>query len=155
MLNKYGLESSDVVDTPKVERSKLDEDPQGTPFDVTRYRSMVGSLMYLTASHPNLVFVVYMCAQYQAKPTEKYLTAVKWVFRYLKGAINLGLWYPKDTKFELTAFAYADLVGCQDTRRSTSGSAQFLGEKLVSWSSKKQKCTAIATSKAEYISLSG
>nr|GEY15657.1 hypothetical protein [Tanacetum cinerariifolium] len=95
MLKKYGLESCDIVDTPIVERSKLDEDPQGTEVDHTRYRSM-------------------------AKPTKKYLTTVKQVFD-------------------------ADHAGCQDIRRSTSGSAQFLGEKLVSWSSKKQKGTAIST----------
>ncbi|GKG06422.1 hypothetical protein Tco_0326508, partial [Tanacetum coccineum] len=77
MLKKYGLESSDVVDTPMVERSKLNEDPQGTLVDITRYRSMVGSLMYLTASHPDLVFAVCMCARYQAKPTKKHLTAMR------------------------------------------------------------------------------
>ncbi|GJZ54573.1 hypothetical protein Tco_0609458 [Tanacetum coccineum] len=96
---------------------------------------MVGSLMYLISSRPDLVFVVCMCSQYQARPTEKHLTAVKRVFRYLKGSINMGLWYLKDTEIELTAYAYADHAGCQDTRRSTSGSAQFLGDKLVSWSS--------------------
>ncbi|GKC24324.1 retrovirus-related pol polyprotein from transposon TNT 1-94 [Tanacetum coccineum] len=81
MLKKYGLESCETVDTPMVERLKIDEDPQGTQVDPTCYRSMVGSLMYLTASHPNLVFVVCMCAVYQANPTEKYLIAVKRVFR--------------------------------------------------------------------------
>nr|GEU77851.1 uncharacterized mitochondrial protein AtMg00810-like [Tanacetum cinerariifolium] len=116
MLKKYSLESSDAVHTPMVERSKLDEDPQGTPVDTTRYRSMVGSIMYLTASRPDLVFVFCMCARYQAKPTEKHLTAVKRVFRYLKGTINMGMWYPKETEFELTAFADADHAGCQDTR---------------------------------------
>ncbi|GKA51979.1 hypothetical protein Tco_0745175 [Tanacetum coccineum] len=155
MLKKYGFEKCDVVDIPMVGQSKLDEDPNGTPVDPTRYRGMVGSLMYLTASRPDLVFAVCMCARYQAKPTEKHLTAVKRVFRYLKGTINMGLWYPRDTGFNLTAFADADHAGCQDSRKSTSGSAQFLGEKLVSWSSKKQKCTAISSTEAEYISLSG
>ncbi|GJS78272.1 retrovirus-related pol polyprotein from transposon TNT 1-94 [Tanacetum coccineum] len=84
------------------------------------------------------------------KPTKKHLAAVKRVFRYLKGTLNMGLWYPKDTGFNLTAFADADHAGCQDLRKSTSGSAQFLGEKLVSWSSKKQNCTAISTTEAEY-----
>ncbi|GKB56262.1 retrovirus-related pol polyprotein from transposon TNT 1-94 [Tanacetum coccineum] len=82
-----------------------------------------------------------------AKPTEKHLTAVKHDFWYLKGTINMGMWYPKDTGFNLTAFVDADHAGCQDSRRSTLGSAQFLGDKLVSWSSKKQKCTAISTTK--------
>ncbi|GJT18295.1 retrovirus-related pol polyprotein from transposon TNT 1-94 [Tanacetum coccineum] len=90
-----------------------------------------------------------------AKPTEKHLNAVKWIFQYLKGTINMGLWYSKDTGMSLTAYADADHAGCQDTRRSTSGSAQFLGDKLVSWSSKKQKSTAISSTEAEYIALSG
>ncbi|GKA93778.1 hypothetical protein Tco_0815764 [Tanacetum coccineum] len=111
--------------------------------------------MYLTTSRPDLVFAVYMCARYQAKPTKKHLTAVKRVFWYLKGTINMGLWYQKDTNFNLTAFEDTDHTGCQDSRKSTSGSAQFVGEKLVSWSSKKQKCTAISITEAEYISLSG
>ncbi|GJR62771.1 retrovirus-related pol polyprotein from transposon TNT 1-94 [Tanacetum coccineum] len=101
-------------------RSKLDEDPQGTLIDPTRYRSMVGFLMYLTESRPDLVSDVYMRARYQAKPTEKHLTAVKRVFRYLKGTFNMGQWYLKDSEFGLIAFADA---GFQDTRRSTSGSA--------------------------------
>ncbi|GJZ73381.1 retrovirus-related pol polyprotein from transposon TNT 1-94 [Tanacetum coccineum] len=96
------------VDISMVERSKLNEDPNGTLVDRTRYRSMVGSLMYLIASHPDLVFVICMCAWYQAKPIEKHLTVVKRVFRYLKGTINIGLWYPKDTRFDLTAFTDAD-----------------------------------------------
>ncbi|GJZ38753.1 retrotransposon protein, putative, ty1-copia subclass [Tanacetum coccineum] len=154
MLKKYGLDQCDAIDIPMVGQSKLDEDPNRTPVDPTHYRGMVGSLKYLTASRPDLVFIVCICARYQAKPTEKHLNAVKHVFRYLKGTINMGLWYPKDTGFNLTAFADADHAGCQDSRPSTSGSAQFLGEKLVSWSSKKQKCTAISTIEAEYISLS-
>ncbi|GJR65967.1 hypothetical protein Tco_0012032 [Tanacetum coccineum] len=116
---------------------------------------MVGSLMYLSASRPDIVFAVCMCARYQAKPTEMHLTAIKRIFRYLKGTIHMGLWYPKDSGFELKAFADADYAGCHDTRRSTSGSAQFLGHRLVSWSSKKQKSTAISTTEAEYIALSG
>ncbi|GJV20888.1 retrovirus-related pol polyprotein from transposon TNT 1-94 [Tanacetum coccineum] len=97
-------------------RSKLDEDPNGTPVDPTCYRSMVGSLMYLTASRPYLVFLVCICARYQGKPTEKHLTTVKRVFGYLKGTINIGLWYPKDTEFDLTTFADTDHAGCQDSR---------------------------------------
>ncbi|GKE12717.1 hypothetical protein Tco_1416268 [Tanacetum coccineum] len=138
-----------------VDRLKLDEDPLGIPVDQTRFRSMVSSLMYLTASRPDLIFVVCMCARYQASPTKKYLEALKRVFRYLRGTINWGLWYPKDTAMALTAYEDADHAGCQETRRSTSGSAQFLGDKLVSWSSKKQKSTAISTTEAEYIDMSG
>nr|GEX34760.1 uncharacterized mitochondrial protein AtMg00810-like [Tanacetum cinerariifolium] len=88
------------------------------------------------------------------KPNEKHLQAVKQIFRYLKGTINIGLWYSKDTDMSLLAYADADHAGCHEMRRSTSGSAQFLGDKLVSWSSKKQKSIAISSTKAEYISLS-
>ncbi|GJS18081.1 hypothetical protein Tco_0412553 [Tanacetum coccineum] len=155
IIKKYGLLTSDSVDTPMVEKSKLDEDLQGKPVDATLYRGMIGSLMYLTSSRPDLIYAVCLCARYQAKPTEKHLNAVKRIFRYLKGTINMGLWYSKDTGMSLTAYADADHAGCQDTRRSTSGSAQFLGDKLVSWSSKKQKSTAISSTEAEYIALSG
>nr|GEW17072.1 retrovirus-related Pol polyprotein from transposon TNT 1-94 [Tanacetum cinerariifolium] len=155
ILKKFGMDSSDSVDTPMVDRLKLDEDLSGIPVDHTRFRSMVGSLMYLIASRPDFVFAVCMCARYQAKPTKKHLEALKRVFRYLKGTINWGLWYPKDTAMALTAYADADHEGCQDTRRSTSGSAQFLGDKLVSWLSNKQQSTTISTTEAEYITMSG
>ncbi|GJR00713.1 retrovirus-related pol polyprotein from transposon TNT 1-94 [Tanacetum coccineum] len=111
--------------------------------------SMMGQI------RPDLIYAVCLCVRYQAKPTEKHLNAVKWIFRYLKGTINMGLWYSKDIGLSMTAYTDADHAGCQDTRSSTSRSAQFLGNKLVSWSSKKQKCTAISSIEAEYIALSG
>jgi hypothetical protein len=154
ILKKFGFASCDSVDTPMVERTKLDEDAEGTPVDQTKYRSMIGSLMYLTASRPDLLFAVCMCARYQSKPTKKHLEAVKRVFRYLHGTVHMGLWYPKDTNMALTAYSDADHAGCQDTRRSTSGGAQFLGDKLVSWSSKKQMSTSISSTEAEYIAMS-
>nr|GEV52765.1 hypothetical protein [Tanacetum cinerariifolium] len=134
---------------------KLDEDLQGKPVDATLYCGMIGSLMYLTSSRPDLIYAVCLCARYQAKSTEKHLQAVKRIFRYLKRTVNIGLWYSKDIDMSLTAYADVDHAGCQDTRHSTSGSAQFLGDKLVSWSSKKKKSTAISSTEAGYISLSG
>ncbi|GKA06010.1 retrovirus-related pol polyprotein from transposon TNT 1-94 [Tanacetum coccineum] len=154
-LKKYGMKSSDPVDTPMVEKSKLDEDTQGKVIDPTHYRGMVGTLMYLTASRPDLTFVVCMCARYQAKPTEKHLHAIKRIFKYLRGTVNRGLCYPKDSSIALTAYADDDHAGYQDTRRSTSGSMQLLGDRLVSWSSKRQKSDTISSMKAEYIALSG
>ncbi|GJR26915.1 retrovirus-related pol polyprotein from transposon TNT 1-94 [Tanacetum coccineum] len=154
-LKKYGMETYEPADTPMVEKSKLDEDPQRKAVDPIRYRGMIGTLMYLTASRPDLVFDVCMCARYQAKPFEKHLHAVKRIFRYLRGTINMGLWYPKDFCIALTAFADADHAGCQDTRKSTFGSMQLLGDRLVSWSSKKQKNTVMSSTKVEYIALSG
>ncbi|GJV28301.1 hypothetical protein Tco_1384749 [Tanacetum coccineum] len=141
------------VDTPMVDKTKLDAYLQGKPVDPTHYCGMIGSLMYLASSRPDLVFAVCMYARYQAQPTKKHLHAVKRIFLYLKGTINMGLWYSKDTGIALTT--YADYAGCQDSRHSTSGSAQLLGDKLVSWSSKKQKSTAISSTEAEYITLSG
>ncbi|GKF49135.1 hypothetical protein Tco_0142386, partial [Tanacetum coccineum] len=132
----------------------LDADLSGTPIDQTKYRSMVEALMYLTTSRPDIVHATCYCTRYQARPTEKHLREVKRIFRYLKNTINMGLWYLKDTGFELTAFLDSDHASCLDTRKSTSGGIQFLGgDKLVSWSSKKQDCTLMSSAKAEYMSL--
>ncbi|GJU53264.1 retrovirus-related pol polyprotein from transposon TNT 1-94 [Tanacetum coccineum] len=136
-----GLQISQSPRGVFINQSKLDEDLQGKPVDPTHYCCMIGSLMYLISSRPDLVFAVYMCARYHAKPTKKHLHAVKQIFRYMKGTSDMGLWYSKDSCITLTTYADADQVGCQDTRRSTSGNAQFLGDKLVSWSFKKQKST--------------
>ncbi|GJZ40988.1 retrovirus-related pol polyprotein from transposon TNT 1-94 [Tanacetum coccineum] len=133
-LKKYKMESCDPVDTPMMDKSKLNEDTQGKAVDPTHYHGMVGTLMYLTSSRPDLVYAVCMCARYQARPTEKHLHAVKRIFRYLRGTVNRGLWYSKDSAIALTAFTDADHTGCQDTRRSTSGSMQLLGDRLVRWS---------------------
>ncbi|GJR66510.1 hypothetical protein Tco_0012575 [Tanacetum coccineum] len=115
---------------------------------------MIGALMYLTSSRPDIVYATCLCARYQAMPTEKHLKEVKRIFRYLQGTVNMGLWYTKDFGFELTRFSDADYAGCKDTFKSTSGGTQFLGKKLVSWSSKKQDCTTLLTAEAEYVSLS-
>nr|GEV61118.1 uncharacterized mitochondrial protein AtMg00810-like [Tanacetum cinerariifolium] len=111
MIIKYGLLSSDSVDTPMVEKKKLDENLQGIPVDATLYHGMIGSFMYLTSSRPDLIYTVCLCARYQTKPTEKHLNAVKQIFRYLKGTINIGLWYLKDTDMSLTAYADVDHAG--------------------------------------------
>ncbi|GJR41196.1 retrotransposon protein, putative, ty1-copia subclass [Tanacetum coccineum] len=111
------IESSDPVDTSMVKKYKLDEDPQGKSIYPTHYRRMVGTLMYLIASRPDLTFVVFMCARYQEKPTEKHFHAIKRIFKYLRGTVNRGLWYPKDSSIALTSYADVDHAGCQDTRR--------------------------------------
>ncbi|GKD64680.1 hypothetical protein Tco_1306788 [Tanacetum coccineum] len=128
----------------------LDVDLSGTPVDQTKYCIMVGALMYLTASRPDIVHAAYYCARYQARSTEKHLTAVKRIFQYLKNTINIGLWYPKDIGFELNTFSDSVHPGCPDSRKSTSGGIQFIGgDKLVSWSSKKQDCTSMSSAEAE------
>ncbi|GJW14368.1 hypothetical protein Tco_0018501 [Tanacetum coccineum] len=125
---------------------RLDADLQGTPTDQTTYHRMIGGLMYLTASHPDIAFATFVCARYQAHPTVKHLKEVKRIFRYLRQSYNTGLWYPKDSGFKLIAYSDADHEGCKDDCKSTSGG------KVVSWSSKKQDYTAISTAEAEYVS---
>ncbi|GJT26926.1 retrovirus-related pol polyprotein from transposon TNT 1-94 [Tanacetum coccineum] len=126
IVKKYGMLTSDSIDIPMVEKSKLDEDLQGNPVDATLYYGMISSLMYLTSRRPDLIYAVCLCAGYQAKPIEKHLNAVKQIFRYLKGTIIMDLWYSKDTGMSLTVYADADHARCQDTRRSTSGSAYLV-----------------------------
>nr|GEY36231.1 hypothetical protein [Tanacetum cinerariifolium] len=110
----------------------LDAYLSGTPVDQTKYQSMVGALMYIIASKPDIMYATCYCARYQEKPTEKHLTVVKRIFWYLKDTINMRLWYLKDTGFELTAFSDSDHAGCLDSRKSTSGGIQFLsGDKLL------------------------
>nr|GFA43746.1 uncharacterized mitochondrial protein AtMg00810-like [Tanacetum cinerariifolium] len=148
ILKRFGMENYDTVPTPMVEQAKLKLDLVGKPVDHTDYRSMIRSLMYVTSSRPNIMFTTCMCARYQANPNQHHVSAVKKIFRYLKGTINLGLWYPKDSGFDLTAYSDADHVGCHLDRKSTSGSVQFLGDKLVCWSSKKQNCVSISTAES-------
>nr|GFB73709.1 hypothetical protein [Tanacetum cinerariifolium] len=108
--------------TPMVEQAKLKLDLVGKPVDHTDYQSMIGSLMFVTSSRPDIMFATCICARYQANPNEHHVSAVKRIFRYLKGTINLGLWYPKDSGFDLTAYSDADHARCHLDRKSTSGS---------------------------------
>ncbi|GJY69733.1 retrovirus-related pol polyprotein from transposon TNT 1-94 [Tanacetum coccineum] len=153
ILKKHGMEKGQSIGTPMATKPKLDAYLSGTLVDQADYRRKIGPLMYLTSSRPDIVQAVCYCARYQARPTEKHLKEVKRIFRYLRGTINMGLWYPKDSSFELTAFSDADHAGCIDTRKSTSEGIQFLGDKLVSWMSKKHDCTAMSSAKAEYVAL--
>ncbi|GJR99599.1 retrovirus-related pol polyprotein from transposon TNT 1-94 [Tanacetum coccineum] len=113
ILKRFGMENCDTVPTPMVEQAKLKLDLVGKPVDHTDYRSMIGSLMYLTSSRPDIMFATCMCARYQANPNEHHVSAVKRIFRYLKGTINLGLWYLKDSDFDLTAYSDADHAGSE------------------------------------------
>nr|GEX38072.1 copia protein [Tanacetum cinerariifolium] len=154
ILKKYGMKTCDLVGTPMEIKDKFNLDQNRTPVDATKYRSMTGALMYLTSSRPDIVHATCLCARYQAKPTKKHLKEVKRIFCYLRRTINMGLWYTKDFGFELTGFSDADYAGCKDTFKSTSGGAQFLGEKMVSCSSKKQDCMELSIAEAKYVSLS-
>ncbi|GKE26103.1 retrovirus-related pol polyprotein from transposon TNT 1-94 [Tanacetum coccineum] len=117
------MKTYDPVGTLMEIKGKLDLDQNGTLVDAPKYHSMIGALMYLTSSRPNIVHATCLCARYQAKPTEKHLKEVKRIFRYLQGTVNMGLWYTKDFGFKLTGFSDANYAGCKDTFKSTSGGA--------------------------------
>ncbi|GJS28330.1 retrovirus-related pol polyprotein from transposon TNT 1-94 [Tanacetum coccineum] len=134
ILKKYGMETCDPVGTPMEIKDKLDLDQNGTPVDATKYRSMIGALMYLTSSRPKIVHATCLCARYQAKPTEKHLKEIKMIFRYLWGTINMGLWYTKDSGFELTGFSDVDYAGCKDTFKREDKYVADILKKFDYWS---------------------
>nr|GEX07518.1 retrovirus-related Pol polyprotein from transposon TNT 1-94 [Tanacetum cinerariifolium] len=154
ILHKHGMDKDQSIGTPMATKPKLDADLSGNLVDQTDYRSKIGSLMYLTSSRPNIVQAECFCARYQSRPTKKHLKEVKRIFRYLRGTVNMGLWYPKGSSFELTAFLDAGHAGCIDSRKSTPGGIQFLGDKLVSWMLKNHNCTTMSSAEAEYVGLS-
>ena len=151
MLKKFDMEGNKSISTPMSSSCKLDQDESGKSVDQKLYRGMIGSLLYLTASRPDIMFSVCMCARYQANPKESHLVAVKRIFKYLIGTKNIGLWYSKESSLNLIGYTDSDFAGCKLDRKSTSGSCQFLGENLISWFSKKQNSVALSTAEAEYV----
>ncbi|GJU92271.1 hypothetical protein Tco_1304694 [Tanacetum coccineum] len=153
MLKKFGLEDSKPIKTPMSSETKLTRDEDGEPIDDTKYRGMIGSLLYLTASRPNIMFSVCLCARFQEAPKPSHLEAVKRIFRYIKGTTHLGLWHPKGTRIETIVYADSDHAGDYVDRKSTSGVCTFMGCCLTSWFSKKQTALAISTTEVEYVSV--
>ncbi|KAJ9544634.1 hypothetical protein OSB04_024341 [Centaurea solstitialis] len=151
LLKHFHMDTSSVAKTPMASGTLIGADPKGKPVDQKTYRAIIGSLLYLTASRPDIMFATYFCARFQANPKESHMMAVKRILRYLEGTPNRGLWYPKESGFELVAFSDADHGGCQLDRKSTLGHVQFLGDKLVSWGSKEQHCVSTSTAEAEYV----
>ncbi|KAI3667061.1 hypothetical protein L6452_42103 [Arctium lappa] len=135
--------------TPMAPPLTLNKDPAGKLVNITAYRGMIDSLMYLKVSRPDIMYSTCLCACYQSEPKESHLIAVKRIFRYLKGTPNLGLWYPKYSRFDLTGYSNSDFAGCKlYIKRNTRG-CQLLGGKLVNWTSKKQN--SVSTSTTEYV----
>ena len=151
LLKKYDMEHGATAKVPMPFAHKLNPDLSGNTVDQKNYRGMIGSLLYLTASRPDIMFATCLVARYQASPRESHLAAVKQIFRYLRGTTALGIWYPSGDGFGLQAFTDADHGGCKLDRKSTTGGCQYLGERLVSWSSKKQGCVSLSSAEAEYI----
>ncbi|GJX02723.1 putative ribonuclease H-like domain-containing protein [Tanacetum coccineum] len=139
--------ASTLVDLEK----PLVKDGDADDVDVHLYRSMIGSLMYLTASRPDIMFAVCACARFQVTPKTSHLLAVKRIFRYLKGKPTLGLWYSRDSPFELVAYTDSDYARATQDRKSTTEGCQFLGNRLISWQCKKQTVVATSTTEAEYV----
>jgi hypothetical protein len=151
MLKKFGMAKEKPIKTPMASNGHLDLNEEGKPVDQNLYRYMIGSLLYLCASSPDIMLSVCICARFQANPKACHLVAVKRILRYLVDTQNLRLWYPKDSFFDLLGYSNSDYVGCNVDRKSTIGTCQFLGWSLVSWSSKKQNCVALSTAEVEYI----
>ncbi|GJQ89416.1 putative ribonuclease H-like domain-containing protein [Tanacetum coccineum] len=151
ILKKFDFSSVKTASTPIETNKALLKDEEAEDVDVHLYRSMIGSLMYLTASRPDIMFAVCACARFQVTPKVSHLHAVKRIFRYLKGQPKLGLWYPRDSPFDLEAFSDSDYAGASLDRKSTTGGCQFLGKRLISWQCKKQTIVANSTTEAEYV----
>nr|GEZ01317.1 hypothetical protein [Tanacetum cinerariifolium] len=151
ILKKFGYSDIRSSNTPMDKDNPWGKDGTGKDVDLHLYRSMIGSLMYLTASRPDIMFAVCVCARHQVTPKECHLHAVKRIFRYLKGHPKLGLWYPKASSFDLVAYSDSDYGGASQDRKSTTGGSQFLGRRLISWQCKKQTIVATSTTEAEYV----
>nr|GEX24934.1 uncharacterized mitochondrial protein AtMg00810-like [Tanacetum cinerariifolium] len=151
ILRKFRMTDGKSASTPIDTKKPLLKDPDDEDVDVDTYRSMIGSLMYLTSLRPNIMFAVCACARFQVTPKALYLHAVKRIFRYLKGKSHLGLWYLKDSLFDLVAYSDSDYAGASLDRKSTTKGCQFLGCRLISWQCKKQTVVATSSTEAEYV----
>ncbi|GJY68837.1 putative ribonuclease H-like domain-containing protein [Tanacetum coccineum] len=151
ILKKFDRVNVKTAITPMETKVALTKDEEAVDVDVQLYRSMIGSLMYLTASRPNIMYVVCVCSLFQVTPKTSHLNTVKRIFKYLKGKPHLGLWYPRESPFDLEAFSDSDYGGSNLDRKSTTGGCQFLGQRLISWQCKKQTIVATSTTEAEYV----
>jgi hypothetical protein len=151
ILKKFGMDKAKPINMRMGTNDHLDLDLGGTSVDQKVYRFMIGSLLYLCASRPDIMLSMCMCARFQATLKDCHLRAVKRTMRYLFFTPNLGLWYPKRSRFDLLGYSDADYTGCKVDWKSTSGTCQFLRRSLVSSSSKKQNFIALSTTKAEYV----
>ncbi|KAI3496683.1 hypothetical protein L1887_39054 [Cichorium endivia] len=151
LLERFEMTNCSKAKVPLPAGTRLNPSLDKPKTDIQQYRSMIGSLLYLTASRPDIMFTFYNCARYQADPREPHLAAVKTIFRYLHGTPAYGLWYPANSGFYIQAYSDSDLGGCSIECKSTSGGCQFLYGKPIIWQSKKQTCVSISTTEAKYV----
>ncbi|XP_019427182.1 PREDICTED: uncharacterized protein LOC109335504 [Lupinus angustifolius] len=148
------------MDKPKEASTQMvsscyrDKDEKGKVIEVTKYHGIIGSLLYFTSSRPDIMFSVCMCARYQSLPKDSHFPAVKRIMKYLKGSIQMGLWYPRDASLSLIGYSDSDFAGCKLDHKSTSGTCHLLSSSLVPRHRKKQACVALSTDKLEYIAAS-
>ncbi|GKE30265.1 putative ribonuclease H-like domain-containing protein, partial [Tanacetum coccineum] len=154
ILKKFGFSDVKTASTPMETQKSLLKDEDGEEVDVHLYRSMIGSLMYLIYSRHDIMFAVCACARYQVNLKVSHLHAMKRIFRYLKSQPKLGLWYPKDSPFDLVAYTDSNYAGVSMDRKSTTGGCQFLGCRLILWQCKKQTMVANSTTEAKYVAAS-
>ncbi|CAJ2653193.1 unnamed protein product [Trifolium pratense] len=153
VLGRFGMENCNSVCSPIVPGCKLDKDEDGDATDAREYKQIVGSLMYLLATRPDLAYSVCLVARYMERPTNMHLTAVKRILRHLKGTLTNGIMYRCDTEkgFELVGWSDSDYAGDVNDRKSTTGFVFMLGSGAISWSSKKQPIVTLSTTEAEYV----
>jgi hypothetical protein len=151
LLKRFGMKDAKPAKTPMGTDGHLDLNKRGKSVDQKAYRPMIGLLLYLCASRPNIMLSVCMCARFQSDPKECHLVVVKRILRYLVSTHCIGIWYPKGATFDLIGYSDSDYAGCKVDRKSTSKTCQFLGRSLVSWSSKKQTSVALSTVEAKYV----
>jgi hypothetical protein len=150
-VRKFKMEDSKDMAMSMSTTTALDADEEGEHVDQKKYRSMIRSLLYLTATRPDIQFSVCLCARFQASPRTSHQQAVKRILKYLRHTPDFGLWYSASSSLALYGFSNADFAGCRLDRKSTSGTFQFLGSSLVSWSSRKQSSVSQSTTEAEYV----
>nr|GFA78782.1 hypothetical protein [Tanacetum cinerariifolium] len=150
-LKKFGYSDVRSSNSPIDKENPWGKDGTRKDVDLYLYRSMIGSLMYLTTSRPDIMFAVCACARHQVTPKECHMHVVKRIFRYLKGHPKLGLWYPKETPFDLVAYSDSDYGGATQDHKSTTRGCQFLGRRLISWQCRKHTIVATLTTEAEYV----
>ncbi|GKC25950.1 putative ribonuclease H-like domain-containing protein [Tanacetum coccineum] len=151
ILRKFGFTDVRTASTPMDTEKPLLKDSDGDDVNVYHYRSMIGSLMYLTSSRPDIMFAVCAYARFQVTPKVSHSHAVKRIFRYLKGQPKLGLWCPRNSPFDLVSYSDSDYVGASLDRKSTTGGCQFLRCRLISWQCKKQTVVATSSTEAKYV----
>jgi len=151
ILKRFETENCKAATTAMSTNCYMSADEAGTTMDQTKYRGLIGSLLYLIASRPDIMFVVCLCARFQSNPRESHFKAAKRILKYLNGTTSVGLWYPSHSHIHLAGYSDSDFAGCKLDRKSTSGTCHLLGSSLISWHNKKQACVALSTIEAEYI----